>query len=133
MSGKKKRRGKAVAHISEDNRNKVCLEVQRKSDFGKNSSTSFANSSNGHLFKQYDKILCYDMQNFNRHMGEDDEEISKITDVVVVKKLYTRKRNKKRIWKLKKLHEEVQMEVPSQSQKAKNTQKVMNLIFENII
>jgi nonsense-mediated mRNA decay protein 3 len=85
------------------------VTVARASDLGVNDKTYFTRTHLGHLLKPGDSALGYMLTgtNFNNTQFEALEESktygSTIPDVVLVKKHFVRRRNRRRNWRLKRM------------------------------
>lgn len=109
-------------------------QVARVSDFGKNDNMFSIRTHLGHLLSPGDYALGYDLYAAN----SNDIELDKykglvLPDVVLIKKSYEEKRQKKRAkprsWKLKSLN----MEVDQSAAKGKDHEEKMNSEYEQFL
>ena len=90
----------------------VQVELVRASEFGQTDRTFIVHTHLGEFINFNDTVLCYDLAQMTIQELEDFDNSHKhaLPDVVIVKKGYpkVRRRQQKRIWKLKRLDMEQQ-------------------------
>ncbi len=88
----------------------VQVEVARVEDFGHNDRTFIVNTHLGEVLNYNDHVLGYDLEAINLMQLDDmdNDKLTKVPPVVLVKKTYPRfrKRQKHRLWKLKHLEKD---------------------------
>lgn len=103
----------------------VQVELARASEFGITDRTFIVHTHLGEFINFNDTVLCYDLNQMTIQELEDFDNSHKhaLPDVVIVKKGYpkVRRRQQKRIWKLKRLDmEHTDEKNIHQSKKKKN-------------
>ncbi len=79
------------------------VELQRLCDFGENDKRFYAKTHLGNVLKIDDHVYCYDLESLN--VPEIEGMKKSLPDIIIVKKKYARKQ-KRRIWKLKRIERE---------------------------
>ena len=95
-----------VLDVEEDNGKVWNVELARTQDLGVNDDRVTVRSHLGYLLKPGDSCQCYDLRRINLSGSNDDEIESDHLDVVIVRKNWPTKKNKKRNWVLKRLRKE---------------------------
>ena len=106
----------------------VQVELARESEFGSTNQTYIVHTHLGEFLNFNDTVLCYDLEQMTLQELEDYDNCHKykLPDVVIVKKSYpkTRRRQQKRIWKIKRMEMEKAGEDNFWSDKKSKKQKL---------
>lgn len=95
-----------VLNVERENGKIWDVEIARTQDLGVNDERVIVRSHLGHLLKPGDSCQCYDMRRINLSGSHDEVVEADHLDVVIVKKDWPTKKNKKRNWVLKRLRKE---------------------------
>lgn len=95
-----------VLNVEPENGKIWNVEIARTQDLGVNDERVIVRSHLGRSLKPGDSCQCYDMRRINLSGAHDEEVEVDHLDVVIVKKEWPTKKNKKRNWVLKRLRKE---------------------------
>ena len=95
-----------VLNVEQENGKIWNVEMARSQDLGFNDNRVIVRSHLGGQLKPGDLCHCYDMSRLNLSGSNDDIIDQDNLDIIIVKRAYHSKKNKKRNWTLKRLKKE---------------------------
>jgi nonsense-mediated mRNA decay protein 3 len=95
-----------VLNVEEENGRVWNIELARTQDLGFNDERVIVRSHLGHILKPGDTCQCFDIRRINLSGSNDEVVELDHLDVVIVKKDWPTKKNKKRNWILKRLRKD---------------------------